>query len=289
MYSRISIVISLLVLLAVFPSKISAQSAGVINEVLVHPSPGGKEWVEFYVSDSNGVKTYWIDDDTSFTEDSGGSVKKSLETLVQGNDDKHFFIELTGSMFNNTEDMVVLFNSEGVIVDQIKYTDGPGYDVTFGRTPDGTGSFYLLESATKGSPNSGQKPAPTDPPEPTAKPTKAISSVSISAPQEVNTSTRRASSTTDANTIIIPSATRSVLSSTPRQSSSSARTASQGAFPTAILGANTTSEPTRIPLPSLPVNVQGVSSTPALFTILGAGFIIACGVIVFVRKIRQKV
>lgn len=291
MNSRIIVVTSLLFLLAISPSPAFAQTAGVINEVLVHPSPGGKEWVEFYVSDSNALRTYWIDDDNNFTDDSGGSVKKSLETILQGNDDKHFFIELSSSMFNNTEDMVVLFNAEGAIVDQIKYTEGPGYDVTFGRVPDGTGSFFLLESATKGSPNSGQKPDPTDPPEPTAKPTKATTTVSVSEPQEVNTSTRRTSSsttTTTANTVSSPSPTRIGVSITPRQSSISARIASPGAFPTAILGAKTTADPTRIPLPSLPVKVKGASSTPELFTILGAGFIIACGVIVFIRKVRQK-
>lgn len=291
MYSRIIIVASLLFLLVFFPSRVSAQTAGVINEVLVHPSPGGKEWVEFYVSDSNALKTYWIDDDNNFTDDNGGSAKKSLESILQGNDDKHFFIELTGSMFNNSEDMVVMFNAEGAIVDQIKYTDGPGYDVTFGRVPNGTGSFYLLESPTRGGLNSGQKPAPTDEPEPTPKPTKATTTVVVSDPQEVNTSTRRtspSSSNAVTNTVRVPTPTRSTTSITPRPSSTSAQVASRGAFPTAILGAKTTAGPTRIPLPSLPVKVQGASSAPALFTIVGAGFIIACGLIVFVRKLRHQ-
>lgn len=290
MYSRILIVVSLLFLLVFSPSVVSAQNAGVLNEVLVHPSAGGKEWVEFYVADSNALRSYWIDDDTSFTEDSGGSAKKSLESILQGNDDKHFFIELTGSMFNNSEDMVVLFNSEGTIVDQIKYTDGPGYDVTFGRIPNAAGSFYLLESPTRGGPNSGQKPAPTDEPEPTPKPTKATTTVVVSDPQEVNTSTRRSSPTsanTVTNTVRIPTPTRSV-STTPRSSSTSAQVASRGAFPTAILGAKTTAGPTKIPLPSLPVRVQGASSAPALFTILGAGFIIACAVVLFIKKLKAQ-
>jgi hypothetical protein len=281
MHSLLIIVVSLLFLLVVFPLKAFAASPVIINEVLVHPSAGGKEWVEFYVTDSTDIKSYWLDDDADFASDSGGSAKKSLETVLLGNDNQHYFIEFSGSMFNNTEDMVVLYNKDGVIVDQIKYNDGPGYDVTFGRTPDGTGGLYILGNPTRGSPNSGPRPTVTPTPEPTAKPTKAPTATKEPEAQPTARTATRATATPKVSS---PTPARAT---TPKVSSTSAKQASQGAFPTAILGAQTTAGPTRIPLPSIPVKVQGASNTPALFTILGAGFIIACAVIVFIKKLRS--
>lgn len=280
MYSRLIIVVSLLFLLVAAPVTVFAQSPVVINEVLVHPSAGGKEWVEFYVTDGAAVQTYWIDDDSEFTNETG-SAKKSLETVLQGNDSQHFFIELNGAMFNNTEDMVVLFNAQGEVVDQLKYTEGPGYDVTFGRTPDGTGGFSMLNNMTRGSTNSGPKPTMTPTPMPTDKPTKAATNDATETP-----SSSKSTSTPTVRATATPFPTRKV-SVAPKVSTTSAKRSSQSAYPTAILGASTKVSPTRYPLPSIPVKVQGASNTPALFTILGGGGIIACAVVVFLKKLRQ--
>lgn len=289
MYSRLSIVASLLFILVFLPHKTFAAGPVVVNEVLVHPSAGNKEWVEFYVTDATDLETYWIDDDASFANDGGefGSPKKSLETVVQGNEN-HYYIEMSGSMFNNAEDKVVLFKADGSIVDQIQYSDGPGYDVTFGRTPNATGGFYMLASATKGSANSGPQPTAAPTAIPTAKPTKTPAATSepaqVQGASTVRSTAKRATPTK--NLTPIPSPTKK-LSPTPKVASTSAvKQASKSAFPTSVLGLNTTPQPTRIPLPSIPVKVQGASNTPALFTILGAGFIIACAVIVFIKKLR---
>lgn len=48
-----------------------------INEVVVHPSSGGYEWVEFYNPDHLNINQYYIDDDTDFTNDIG-SQKKTI-------------------------------------------------------------------------------------------------------------------------------------------------------------------------------------------------------------------
>lgn len=286
MYSHLIIVVSILFLLVFVPSKAFAESPVVLNEILVHPSAGGKEWVEFYVNDSSNLKTYWIDDDNDFSSETG-SPKKKLDTIQQGNDGQHYFIELSGSMFNNSSDMVVLFDEAGTIVDQIQYNDGPGYDVTFGRTPDGTGKMVILGSATRGSPNSGPRPTATPTPAPTAKPTKVPTSTRE--PEESVPTTRTTATRSPTSRIVAsPSPIQPKATNPPPVSSGSAKQASQGAYPTAILGAKVTGGPTRIPLPSLPVKVQGASNTPALFTILGAGFIIASAVVVFIKKLRQQ-
>src|SRR5258708_4878613 len=95
------------------------------------------------------VSAYYIDDDTSFIDDVGGSPKKSLAG-IQGIDTQYPYIEITASMFNNDGDSVVLFDHEGTIVDQYVYTKDPGIDVPFGRFPDILGNFALLAFATKG-------------------------------------------------------------------------------------------------------------------------------------------
>lgn len=286
MYSHLIIVVSILFLLVFSPSKVLADSPVVLNEVLVHPSAGGKEWVEFYVKDSSNLKNYWIDDDSDFASETG-SPKRKLDIIQQGNDSQHYFIELSGSMFNNTEDMVVLFNESGIVVDQIQYNDGPGYDVTFGRTPDGTGGLYILGSATRGSPNTGPRPTVTPTPEPTTKPTKAPTATRE--PEEIVPTSRSTASRVSPTARVTPrlSPTPPKNTNSPKITTNSAKVASQGAYPTAVLGAQVTGGPTRIPLPSLPVKVQGASNAPALFTILGAGFIIASAVVVFIKKLRQ--
>lgn len=271
-------------ILALVPAKTYAAGPVVLNEVLVHPSAGGKEWVEFYVTDASELKSYWIDDDTDFANDIG-SAKKSLDSVLQGNTSQHYFIELSASMFNNSGDTIVLFKSDGTVVDQLSYSDGPGYDVTVGRTPDVSGSFHYLSTATRGSPNSSPRPTVTPTPQPTETPTKQP--VSTKEP----TATTRASNTSapTVRATRVPSPTVPKVSPTLKAASVSAKTktASNGAYPTAILGINATAEPTRIPLPSIPVKVKSASNTPAIATLFGAAFIIACAILLIVKKMRK--
>ncbi len=284
MYSHLVILVPLLMILALFPAKTYAAGPVTLNEALVHPSAGGKEWVEFYVTDSSELKSYWIDDDTDFANDIG-SAKKSLDTVLQGNTSQHYFIELSASMFNNSGDTIVLFKSDGTMVDQLSYADGPGYDVTMGRTPDMNGSFQYLSNATRGSPNSGPRPTVTPTPQPTEAPTRQP--VSTKEPTATTRATNTSSPTVRATRV--PSPTLPKASSTPRAASASAnaKTATSGAYPTAILGMNATAEPTRIPLPSIPVKVKSASNTPAVATLFGAAFIIACAILLIVKKMRK--
>jgi len=143
----------------------------VINEFKVTPNP---EWVEFYNASSSAefLKSYWIDDDLDFNDDAGSSNKKSLSNLNISNM-AHPYLEFS-SFLNNPGDYIVLFDSSGNLIDSYQYTSNPGDGVTFGRSPNGSGSFSILSSATKGSANSDPlpdpSPSPTPEPEPEATP-----------------------------------------------------------------------------------------------------------------------
>lgn len=148
-----------------------------INELVPNASV---EWVELYnASDSaEYLKQYFIDDDQSFTSDSGSGAKKSLIDLTVTNV-THPYFEVS-SFFNNAGDWVVLFDPKGAIIDQYQYDEDPGSGVSLGRSPDGTGTFAILRSATKGSQNDDiLLPTPTHTPTPmptqtpTSNPTEA--------------------------------------------------------------------------------------------------------------------
>src|SRR5579885_924806 len=180
---------------------VHADGNVVINEFVVHPSSGKKEWVELYNPDNSDLSQYWIDDDTNFTDDSGSSSKKSLAAMVQGQDATHPYIE-TSSMFNNDGDTLVLFDSNGTIVDQYTYTSDPGVNIALGRFPDGTGTFQILASATQGSANTSPAATNTPTAAPTAIPTDTPKPTHIPTPTKVPTPTK-ISTTNKTTTAII--------------------------------------------------------------------------------------
>lgn len=152
-----------------FPPGVLAQVK--INEFLVDPNP---EWVEFYNSSDSAeyLKSYYLDDDLNFTDDTGSSAIKSLATLVISN--ATFPYISFSSFLNNNGDYVVIFDPAGNLVDSYQYTSSPGENTSVGRYPDNSGSFAPLLATTQGAPNSAQTtPSPTlaPTPEPTAAPT----------------------------------------------------------------------------------------------------------------------
>lgn len=149
-----------------FSSPASAQV--VINEFIADGSP---EWVELKNSSSSAeyLKDYWLDDDTDFDGDSGSSSKKSLNTLNTSSTVYPYF-EMS-SFLNNSGDSVVLFDPGGNIVDQHQYSESQGPGVPIGRSPDGTGGYAFLISATKGSANSNAQPSREPTPAPTQQST----------------------------------------------------------------------------------------------------------------------
>lgn len=252
-----------------FVSPVSANGSPVINEALVQPSGSNKEWVEFY---GNGIDltNYWLDDDSDFTSDSGSSTKKQITTTVQGSDTSHIVYELPSAIFNNDNDTIVLYSPDGQIVDQYHYSSGPGEDMTLGRTPDGTGGFANLSFPTRGSANAGVKPPDTPTPHPTSKPTKEPS------PTKIPLSSSESFTNDEAE--ITPTSTTG--SRTPNR-------ASNGALPTAILGASTKAEAKKTPTKS-EVMVKGASTNNVPFMAISFGglFLLACGILIYLKKRR---
>ena len=250
-----------------FPAFLLADSHPVINEFLPHPSIGNKEWVEIYVPNGQDVTNYWIDDDTDFTSDSGNSSKKRITSVVQGNDTRYVYFELPSSMFNNDGDTVALFTPDGQLVDQYVYSADPGIDVSIGRTPDGTGDFHLLISATRGSPNSPLRPPDTATPEPTVKPTHSLS---FDKAQNKNSETSNATyaikSTRDTSvqaqvTENMIADSVSVVTTSNKNNSVLVSIASKEAYPTAILGISTKSaERKKTPIPTTPCSFNTIAT-----------------------------
>jgi hypothetical protein len=264
-------------ILFAFPQILFAQTSPVINEFSVHPSSGNKEWVELYVFDKTDLKTYWIDDDASFLDDSGTGTKKRLSEITPGHDEHLFSIEIS-SLFNNDGDVVALFDTDGKLLDQITYTSDPGVDMTIGRTPDGTGSFQFLEKATKGENNSPPLPSDTTTPDSSSNQSvtpeestigKSIETASTSDPSETNT--------------------KAPSNSLPSKESGKRSTSTHlQDFPTPILRVSTDSAQKKASQSAkkkiLIKDAQG-KNPAAISAMLGGGVLfIACGILIFLKK-----
>lgn len=221
------------IVLLLFFLAVSPVQALVINEFVPDGSP---EWVEFFnASDSaEFIKNYYLDDDESFDEDSGSKPKKLLTDLVISNP-SYPYIEIS-SMLNNNGDWVVIFDSEGVLVDKYNYHESVGENVSQGRSPDGSGEFTFLSSSTKGLANSG--PIPTSTPKP-ATPTPAPTSQPSSTPVPTKPPTSNPTPKPKPTSTIIPEPTLFypdlIITDYPLPQES-------------VLG--TTAEPSYIPLPT---------------------------------------
>lgn len=172
---RLGLITFLLSSWLIFPGTVKALS---INEFVPDAE---QEWVEFYNDgDIETLKSYFLDDDTNFDDDSGTSAKKPLSALNTSTT-TYPYIEFS-QFLNNPGDYVVLFDSAGTIVDQYQYTDNPGMNTSIGRHPDGSGGFSILSSSTKGSVNSEPRPSPSPSPTPTPTPTPSPSPASTPKP-----------------------------------------------------------------------------------------------------------
>ena len=137
-----------LIFLSFFHPPVFAEGKVMLNEVLVKPETGQKEWVELYNNGTNSVDlgSYWIDDDESLLVD--GSVQTG--SADPGSDPKQlsgqispgqFLVFEFSSYFNDNGDSAAFFNSQGEMIDSYIYDNNPGVNVTFGRKPDGTGNW----------------------------------------------------------------------------------------------------------------------------------------------------
>jgi lamin tail-like protein len=278
-----------LLCVTVLPGHSYADGQPVINEILVHPGSGKNEWVELYVPDGSSLNNYWIDDDTDFTSDTGSSTKKQITAVIQGSDSQHVVYELSSSMFNNDGDTVALFAPDGTLIDHYTYTKDPGTDISMGRTPDGTGDFQILASATEGSPNSSPQPTSTPTPMPTEKPTKEPKPTDTPKPVKSVTAipipTTTKSSPTN-KSVLSASTTHAVLS----HISLSPQSATNSSHPTSILKSVATQAKKKITdTPTKRVLVKGASSSIGQFVavILGGIVFLTCGILLYLKKVGK--
>lgn len=169
MVKGISIFCCLFLLLSFFRvQKISAASSIVINELMPHPASGA-DWIELY--NPTGLP---VDLAGWQLKDSAASAMKTLSGTLAG--DGYFVVDL-GTRLNNGGDTVALVDSSNQTVDSYTYTSDPGLDKTLGRSPNGSGGFGIVSSATKGAANSSGQPAQTSQPSstPTQTPTSQAS------------------------------------------------------------------------------------------------------------------
>lgn len=284
-YQLILFIICFLVFASSVP-QIYAENSLLINEVLVHPSEGKKEWVEFYNSEKIDITSYWIDDDMSFSEDVGNSGKKSLADVQTGYNEQYPFIELS-SLFNNAGDAIVLFDNSGNIIDSHTYNDDPGTDKTLGRV-DSSEGLQVLAQLTKGEKNGGAQPTSTPTPLPTDKPTKMPTSTKT--PTATKTLTSKNTNDDDTSPLVnYPSQIKKVAGKTSRPAKT--KTASMSGIPTSILGVSSKSAEKKKKTTNKKTLVKesSVSQFPkhAIFISIGGIFLVVCGILVYLR-VRRK-
>lgn len=165
------------------PQKVSA--AVVINEFQVDPS-GVSQWVEIYNTgpDSQDISGWIIDDN-------GGTEKYIVpsSTVLGAN----FCLSFSSGSFNwntSSADSVRLLNG-GTVIDEYAYSSSPGGGVSFGRNPDGTGSFSTFSSPTRDGLNSNGSAcvAPTPTPTSTSTPTPTATLTPTNTPTPTKTPT----------------------------------------------------------------------------------------------------
>jgi hypothetical protein len=143
------------------------SAAIVINEVLNNPAgtEAGAEWIELYNTETSPAT---LNDCTLFLDSNISTIQK----IIFGNADfvdKFKVISWDSSWLNNSGDTIKL--DCGLFSDSVAYgnesgavVNAPEDGVSFGRNPDGSGSYTILSSITLGEPNS---PSPTSIPIPT--------------------------------------------------------------------------------------------------------------------------
>ncbi|MEK7503984.1 MAG: lamin tail domain-containing protein [Patescibacteria group bacterium] len=115
----------------------------VINEFQVEPS-GSSQWIELYNTGPNqqDISGWFIDDD-------GGTTKYTIptSTILFPNSCLSF---QSGSFLWNTasSDKAKLISGE-TLVDEYQYSNSPGNNISFGRSPDGAGNWTTFNSPSR--------------------------------------------------------------------------------------------------------------------------------------------
>lgn len=244
--------------LFIFPVKAFADLA--INEI----SPS-EEWVELI---NNGSSEISLEGCILSMGNTGQEVTFSSSDIVAASSykvaEKGVTIGWDNNWLNNSGDSVSL-NCLGN--DAVTY--GSEVDPkTYGRNPNGNGSFVVLESSTKGSVNSG--PVPTPSPEPTNAPT------TTNAPTPTKTPTPTKSPTP--TSIKTPTPTKKTTP-TPTKKLSEKEANSEDLF----IAGDTTITLDKSPTPTPKGEVLGsqTSKQPLIYVALGLIFLFVCGILAY--------
>lgn len=145
------------------PGRVLAQV--VINELLPNPADG-PDWIELYNTTNQDVDLgEWILDD----EGTATNMVDIKEATISA---QGFLVFAVGNRLNKSSDTIYLKDKQELTVDEYRYIEDPGSDISFGRMPDG-GEWGLCQAPTKGGSNSCILPTPTPIPTSTPQPTSA--------------------------------------------------------------------------------------------------------------------
>lgn len=279
----------LLLLPLFFLCKPSIAFAGdvVINEFLVEPE--AEQWVELY---NKGATSFdisgWVIDDN------GGIQAYDIPpgtTISSGE-----FRVFSSSYFNlnrASADRIRLLNGTNE-EDSYSYPTGPGIQYTYGRIIDGTGSWGIFSSPTKGSSNNVSTPQSTPTTQPTATPTPSKTPTPTHTPTSTKspTPTKAHPPTSTKKSEGLSLAKKDIPSVAP--TSTLRPTEEDRDVPTAVLGEQTNAleTPTITPTPTgeQETKILGISKNTIsmIFVTLGSLFLLACAILVFFKVERNK-
>lgn len=250
----------------------------VINEFQVEPE--SDQWVELYNKGSSAYDiSGWIIDDN------GGTQAYDIPpgTVIQPGEYRVFSSSLFN--FNRASADAVRLLQGTTEEDRYDYPSGPGTDRTYGRSPDGTGVFFVYTAHTKGQPNSGATIVPTNTPTPT------VTSTPTSTPTPAKTPTPTRTPTPVKTPTKAPAAIS--IGASPEKSADSvlgSKTAGgERVGPTVVLSRNDDVSSNRDPTPTGETAVRGASGSifSTIFIIMGSLFLLGCAILVFF-KLEKK-
>jgi uncharacterized protein YdeI (BOF family) len=138
---------------------VASPETVVVNEIL--PAPDGFDW------DGDGIAGYedeWVElrntDESSvglggwqIADGSGRSYTVPPGTTLPPGQYLVLYRRETGLALNNDGETVSLVRPDGTVADRCTYGDGPSYDVSLCRLPDGDGDWHGRCAPTPGGPN----------------------------------------------------------------------------------------------------------------------------------------
>lgn len=176
MLIKILLPVFLVVIFLSTPATVKAKV--YINELSSYTSD---DWVELYADEETDIGGWEIRDN--------GSYKLVIDEGITIDTQQQFISFDTSNRLNKDGDTVMLFDRDGVRVDEIIYGTDGGIcaaleNQTIGRYPDGSGSVRRFTKQTRGLANTDTNtPCPTPKPSLAPSPTKAPSPESTYTPE----------------------------------------------------------------------------------------------------------